>query len=463
MKTNEIVLVAEGIKGGLEIEDVLPLPSHEKLSDKRAVKPFIFAHGLRVVRSAVTYRDPQAHQPYRESCVRMSQISAPRTAVVHNHRVGKPIEAKCFGQRWLDRLSCLVKQSFKAQVKARVIVQDGQCLSRATHRGQWPFEIHLPKTIGHLTLETVPVGLGRLTASIDQPMTVKDSGDGARGRQSLFTLILQKTTDLARSPAWISTTQRYQGLFFSLSQLTGTFLGTTRMIGETFASLLTVSVQPLVAGFPTDAITLAQLRKAHRFFLRQSHKLLAQRHETNHSPRHKLSPLSISGRTMPLVTEKVLPMSLVHLLPMSPVYTGPPCQGRHLAMLGSQERNCLLQVCRPHIAKVFHGLSSSCVVWSGVILNLHSKGAHHGSPGERQFPQPNSRSVKEGVGYDGHSAMAGRLTHTLGPKRAVFGLIFDEQRLDDVCVHIQHGRRLKLQEVRAQTPALLVIEMELLA
>src|SRR5437762_6891891 len=52
------------------------------------------------------------------------------------------------------------------------------------------------------------------------------------------------------------------------------------MIGETFASLLTVSVQPLVAGFPTDAITLAQLRKAHRFFLRQSHKLLAQRHET---------------------------------------------------------------------------------------------------------------------------------------------------------------------------------------
>src|SRR5438094_7039444 len=251
----------------------------------------------------------------------MSQISAPRTAVVHNHRVGKPIEAKCFGQRWLDRLSCLVRQSFKAQVTARVIVQDGQCLSRATHRGQWPFEIHLPKTIGHLTLETVPVGLGRLTASIDQPMTVKDSGDGARGRQSLFILILQKTTDLARSPAWISTTQRYQGLFFSLSQLTGTFLGTTRMIGETFASLLTVSVQPLVAGFPTDAITLAQLRKAHRFFLRQSHKLLAQRHETNHSPRHKLSPLSISGRTMPLVTEKVLPMSPVHLLPMSPVYT----------------------------------------------------------------------------------------------------------------------------------------------
>src|SRR5437773_10957024 len=115
----------------------------------------------------------------------------------------------------------LVRQSFKAQVKARVIVQDGQCLSRATHRGQWPFEIHLPKTIGHLTLETVPVGLSRLTASIDQPVTVKRSGDGARGRQRLFTCILRETRSLPRFPSWISTTQRYQRSFFSLSHLTG--------------------------------------------------------------------------------------------------------------------------------------------------------------------------------------------------------------------------------------------------
>src|SRR5918996_1677928 len=321
MRTNEIVLVSEGVKGSLEIENVLPLPSHEELSDKRAVKPFIFAHGLRVVRSAVTHRDPQAHQPHRQPGVRMGQIPAPGAAVVHNHRVGKPVETKGFGQRWLYRLSGLVRQSFKAQVKARVIVQDSQCLSRATYSGQWPFEIHLPKTIGHLTLETLPVGFGRFATSIDQPVTVKDSGDGARGRQSFFTLIVQKTADLARSPARITTTQRYQRLFFCLGQLTGSFLGTTRMIGETFTSLFTVSAQPLVAGLPTDAVTLAQLRKAHRFFLRQSHKLLAQRHETNHSPRHKLSPLSLSGRTMPLVTEKVLPMSPVHLLPMSPVYT----------------------------------------------------------------------------------------------------------------------------------------------
>ena len=52
-----------------------------------------------------------------------------------------------------------------------------------------------------------------------------------------------------------------------------------------------------------------------------SGKGLAQRHETNHSPWHILFPLSIAGRIMSVITEKVLPMSPVHLLPMSPVYT----------------------------------------------------------------------------------------------------------------------------------------------
>src|SRR5262249_7962078 len=70
-----------------------------------------------------------------------------------------------------------------------------------------------------------------------------------------------------------------------------------------------------------DAVTLAQLSETHCFFLRHSHKLLTQRHETNNSPRHSVLPLSSSGRIMPLVISKVLPMSPVHLLPMSPVYT----------------------------------------------------------------------------------------------------------------------------------------------
>src|SRR5688500_6962502 len=152
-------------------------------------------------------------------------------------------------------------------------------------------------------------------------MTVKDSGNGARRRHSLFTLILQKTTNLARSPARITTAQRYQSSLFCLRQLPGTLLGTTRMIEQTFTSLFTVSTQPFVAGLSTDAVTLAQLGKAHCSLLRQAHKLLAQRHEAKHSPRHKFFPLSIAGRIMPSVIEKVLPMSPVHLLPMSPVHT----------------------------------------------------------------------------------------------------------------------------------------------
>src|SRR5437773_12461428 len=108
---------------------------------------------------------------------------------------------------------------------------------------------------------------------------------------------------------------------------------------------MTVSVLRLLSRFPTKSITTTQLRKGYRFFPRQTHKILTQRHVTNHSPRHKLSPLSISGRTMPLVTEKVLPMSLVHLLPMSPVYTSPPSRGRQqITRLRLRTENKSLQV-----------------------------------------------------------------------------------------------------------------------
>src|SRR5262249_47689960 len=105
------------------------------------------------------------------------------------------------------------------------------------------------------------------------------------------------------------------------SQLPRTFLRAARLIYQTCASLLSVSTQPLVTGLAADTVTLAQFGEAHCSFLRQSHKLLTQRHETNNSPRHSVLPLSSSGRIMPLVISKVLPMSPVHLLPMSPVYT----------------------------------------------------------------------------------------------------------------------------------------------
>src|SRR6185295_6319938 len=64
VRTNEIVLMAESLKTMLKIGDVLPLPSTEQLSVKRAVKPFILAHGLRVIRPAVTDRNLQPDQPH---------------------------------------------------------------------------------------------------------------------------------------------------------------------------------------------------------------------------------------------------------------------------------------------------------------------------------------------------------------------------------------------------------------
>src|SRR5262249_27653777 len=302
-----------------------PLPCTKQLPIKRAVKAFIFAHGLRMIRPAVVHPDVQTDQPHRQDGVGIGRLAAPRRAIVHDHGVGKPIEAKSFAQRLLNRLAFLVGQSFQTQVKARVIVQNAERMGRTTKRDQRSFEIHLPKTIGHLPFEALPVGLG-LSTGLDQCVAMKEGRNRTTGRHR-FPLSLKQTANLARSPARVALTEAQHGLFGGFSQLPRTVLRAARLIYQTFGSLLSVSTQPLVAALSADAVTLAQLSETHCFFLRHSHKLLTQRHETNNSPRHSVLPLSSSGRIMPLVISKVLPMSPVHLLPMSPVYTLPLSKG----------------------------------------------------------------------------------------------------------------------------------------
>src|SRR5262245_28600155 len=324
VRTNKIVLLAKALKGAVKITEIFPLPCTKQLPVKRAVKAFIFAHGLRMIGSAVAHPNVQTDQPHRQDGVGIGRLAAPRRAIVHDHGVGKPIESKSFAQRLLNRLAFPVGQSFQTQVKARVIVQNAERMGRTTKRDQRSFEIHLPKTIGHLPFEALPVGLG-LSTGLDQCMAMKEGRNRTTGRHR-FPLSLKQTANLARSPARVALTQAQHGLFGGFSQLPRTVLRAARLIYQTFGSLLSVSTQPLVAALSADAVTLAQLSETHCFFLRHSHKLFTQRHETNNSPRHSVLPLSSSGRIMPLVISKVLPMSPVHLLPMSPVYT-PLCQG----------------------------------------------------------------------------------------------------------------------------------------
>src|SRR5499427_6020947 len=327
VRTSKIVLLAKALKGAVKITEIFPLPCRKQLPVKRAVKAFIFAHGLRMIRPAVAHPDVQTDQPHRQDGVRIGRLAAPRRAIVHDHGVGKPIESKSFAQRLLNRLAFLVGQSFQAQVKARVIVQNAERMGRATKRGQRSFEIHLPKTIGHLPFEALPVGLG-LSTGLDQSVAMKEGRNRTTGGHR-FPLSLKQTANLACSPARVALTQAQHGLFGGFSQLPRTVLRAARLIYQTFGSLLSVSTQPLVAALSADAVTLAQLSETHCFFLRHSHKLLTQRHETNNSPRHSVLPLSSSGRIMPLVISKVLPMSPVHLLPMSPVYTPHSKRGRY--------------------------------------------------------------------------------------------------------------------------------------
>src|SRR5262245_42782936 len=235
MRTNKIVLLAITLKSLFKIKEIAPLARLKKLSAQGAVKAFIFAHGLRMIGAAVTDPDVQTDQPHGQSRVGIGELATPRRAIVHDHGVGKPVEAKGFGQRLLNRLAFLVGQSFQTQVKARVIVQDGERMGRATKRGQRSFEIHLPKTIGYLPFEALPVGLG-LRTGLDQSVAMKERRNRTTGGHR-FPLSLKQTANLTRSPARVALTQTQHGLFGGFSPLPRTFLRADRLMYQTCASL----------------------------------------------------------------------------------------------------------------------------------------------------------------------------------------------------------------------------------
>src|ERR671922_773746 len=310
------------------MREVLPLIAVEKIPFKSSVEALVFADRLGMIGTAMAGPDAQTDQPHSQRRVGMRGITAPRAAIVHQQRVRQAIAAKGVGQGLFDSSALLIGQSLKAKIKARVIVKHGQRMGLSGHRGQPSFEIHLPKTIGHRMLKALPVGPRACRLRVNQPMTMKDRGDGTAGRHRLGSPVFKQAADLSGSPGGMALSQLHNRFFLPALHLARKTPRTARKIGQSIRSSLVVAANPFVAGLTTDAKTLAELAKAHFFPLGQSDKLFSQRHEINNSPGHTSSPIIKWEKIMPLTVFKVLPMSPVHLLPMCPVYTAGQGEGK---------------------------------------------------------------------------------------------------------------------------------------
>ena len=126
----------------------MPLRLGQDLTRQGAMKPFIFAHGLRMIGATMADSNTDVQQPHGQLGIGLMAGIAPGTAIVHQHAIRQAIAAKDGAQRLLHRSRLLVGQRLQAEVIARMVIQDRQRLHRAGQRLDGALEIHLPQTIG---------------------------------------------------------------------------------------------------------------------------------------------------------------------------------------------------------------------------------------------------------------------------------------------------------------------------
>src|SRR5918992_1620431 len=295
MRSNPVVLFAPTIQRPLQVGSVLPLPSTEKLSFQCAVKTFILTQGLGMIGPTVADRDSQPNQPDGQGRIRMLGIRSPRTAVVYRNAIGQSITAKGISQSVFDAWGLLIRQCLETKIKARMVIEHGQRVSLTCQGFDRPFKVHLPQTVRHRVLKTLPILSRHFAFDLHQTVTVKYSGDGASSRNALDCVLLEQLLDFARSPHPVLLAPLDNRLLFGLAELMRKTARATRQIHQAATALTRMALEPLVAGLAAYLIALAQFLKAHGSLLCQSHKFFSQRHGAHLFPRHLSLPSLFDG------------------------------------------------------------------------------------------------------------------------------------------------------------------------
>src|SRR5712691_883768 len=285
MRPHVIVAVAPFIKPGLHPGKVSEDSLGQHLDFQGAMKAFVFALRLRMIRATMRNSDAQPQQPHREWRVLMCQVVAPRRAVVHQHPLGQAVTAKSGRQLLLHRVPPLIPASLQAERITRVIVQHGQRMTAfLIAQTKVSLKIHLPELVRSLLLESLERPsrfVRRITHSFMPP---QNRVDGALCQGSVANS-LQTRFDLARTPAVLITHCQHLLLECWLAA-PRRMLRSARLIGQTSRALFSIPPAPLVAGLPADTETPAQFTEIASRLLRQFQKLLSQSHGQTLLPRH---------------------------------------------------------------------------------------------------------------------------------------------------------------------------------
>src|SRR5229473_313135 len=249
-----IVDVAPAVEGALTCGQICELAAKQNLSLERAVKPFVLALRLRMMRPAM--RDPysQSQQPHRECRERPTARIAPGRAIVHQHRSRKPVSPEHRHQPFTRWLILLRAAGLYRQCIARMVVNHRQWMTASTSSGEVALEIHLPELVGVLAFEAL-IALRMLARPLLQlAMPPQNLGDRARRWYNRSAIAHQNVRDLAPTPGIVAVRPNAQNFgFYRRCRSPRAQMRTPRTIGKAGTSFRHITSKPLVAFGTTDA------------------------------------------------------------------------------------------------------------------------------------------------------------------------------------------------------------------
>src|SRR5229473_2690017 len=285
MRPHVIVTIAPLIKTNLQAFKVAEDPLGQYLHFQTAMKAFVFALGLRMIRPTVTNANPQVQKPHRQRRVLMFEVITPGRPVVHQHALRQAITAKSSGQLLLHGPGLLIGATLQAQRITRVIIEHGQRMTTlAVAQSKVTFEIHLPQLIRSLLFKALVAARHLVKLRRHAPVSLQDRMHSALGHRRTSGS-LQTPFDLARAPA-ILIANRQHLFFYGRGGAARRMLRPPRSISQPRGSGLLVSLTPFVSRLSADPKPLAQFAEIASWLTRQRQKLLSQAHGRTLLPRH---------------------------------------------------------------------------------------------------------------------------------------------------------------------------------
>src|SRR5438105_11423795 len=285
VRPDVIVAVAPLIKTNLHALEVGKDSLGQDFNFQAAMKAFVFALSLRMIRPTVTNGNAQAQKPNCQRRVLVLAIASPGRTIVHQHPLRQAIKAKSGGKLRLYGAGLLIAASLQAQRIARVIVEHGQRMTGLlTTQKIVTFKIHLPKLVRSLLFESLISATHLIRRVADALMAQQDRMHRAPGHWSLPSS-LDAGLDLARAPAVLIANREHLLLNGRLAS-SRRMLWSARAIHQAAIATLSISLQPFVTSLAADTEPATQLTEIAFWLLRQGHKLLSQRHGRTLLPRH---------------------------------------------------------------------------------------------------------------------------------------------------------------------------------